>query len=271
MTELNAALIIQNCIAGRFEQNMDSTCSFIEKAAAKGAQIAVFPEMNLTGYVTGADIYSIARPVDETLTKIFTGLAENLDMTILTGLAEKGHNKKIYATHLVFKPDGRWSKYRKIHLSPPEQNFLCQGNKIKIFRTHDFNFAVQLCYDAHFPELSLSMSLKGADIIFIAHASPRGNPEEKFISWTRHLTARAFDNGIYVAALNQTGENGRNLAFPGLSLLIGPDGNLIDRSVPENGCEKIHMVKIDKTLLEKIRSHRMKYFLPNRRGDLFDI
>ncbi len=271
MTELKAALVIQNCIAGRFEQNIESSCSFIEKAAAKGAHLAVFPEMNLTGYVTGADICSIARPIDESLTRIFTTLAQSLNITILTGLAEKGQNKKVHATHLVFSPDGRWSKYRKIHLSPPEQNFLCPGNQIRIFKTHGFRFAVQLCYDAHFPELSLSMSLKGADIIFIAHASPRGNPEEKFISWTRHLTARAFDNGIYIAALNQTGKNGRNLDFPGLSLLIGPDGNIIDRSVSETGQEKIHVVTIDKAMLDKIRSHRMKYFLPNRRGDLFEI
>ncbi len=66
---------------------------------------------------------------------------------------------------------------------------------------------IQLCYDAHFPELSTRMAVNGADIIFMPHASPRGTPSQKLTSWLRHLTARAFDNGVFIVACNQNGDN----------------------------------------------------------------
>jgi N-carbamoylputrescine amidase len=112
------------------------------------------------------------------------------------------------------------------------------------------------------------MAVQGADIIFIPHASPRGSSQEKYQSWMRHLTARAFDNGIVIAAVNQTGDNTRGLIFPGLALVIGPDGNIISKFIDPN--ERLHIVDIDLDLLDRVRSHRMRYFLPNRRTDLFD-
>jgi predicted amidohydrolase len=53
------------------------------------------------------------------------------------------------------------------------------------------------------------------------------NPAEKFESWMRHLPARAFDNGVFVGACNPVGENGAGLSFPGVALLLGPDGRLM--------------------------------------------
>jgi len=113
------------------------------------------------------------------------------------------------------------------------------------------------------------MALKQADIIFIPHASPRGSSQEKYDSWIRHLRARAFDNGLYIAACNQTGDNTKGLFFPGISILIGPDGNILYKSIDET--PGIHIIKIEKAVLDEVRSHKMRYFLPNRRSDLFKI
>ncbi len=269
MKPIKAALIVQNCIAGNFKQNLESSLCFISSAAQKGADIVVFPEMNLTGYVAGPDILSICKPVNKDMIALFSNMARNLKLTILVGLAEKTPDKKIYASHLVFDPSGSFDQYRKIHTAPFEKEFFTPGNKIPVFKTQGLNFGVQLCYDAHFPELSLAMALKQADVIFIPHASPRGSSQEKFDSWLRHLRARAFDNGLYIAACNQTGDNTKGLFFPGISLLIGPHGNVIYKSIDDT--EGIHMIRIEKKLLNEIRSHKMKYFLPNRRGDLFNL
>ncbi|CCK80586.1 nitrilase-related carbon-nitrogen hydrolase [Desulfobacula toluolica] len=268
MSSVKAALIVQNCIAGNFKKNLESSLSFISSAALQGADIIVFPEMNLTGYVSGPDIVSICQPISKDIVTLFSNMSQDLKITILVGLAEKTPDKKIYASHLVFKPSGSFERYRKIHTSPFEKKYFTPGDKIPVFKSQGLNFGVQLCYDAHFPELSLAMALKKADIIFIPHASPRGSSQEKYDSWLRHLRARAFDNGLYIAACNQTGDNTKGLLFPGISLLIGPDGNVIYKSI--DGAEGIHMIRIEKELLNKTRSHKMKYFLPNRRCDLFN-
>ncbi|MCF6246546.1 MAG: amidohydrolase [Desulfobacula sp.] len=267
MTSIQTALIIQNCRAGFFEHNLAQTLDFISQSARSGAKIIVFPEGNLTGYVTGKEVLSISRALNGDIIKPLSRIAVDLKVTILTGLAEKTNQNEIFATHLVFTPDGSFQRYRKIHTAPFEKTYYSAGNDIVLFKSHGLRFGIQLCYDAHFPELSLAMALNGADIIFIPHASPRGTCQEKYDSWLRHLTARAFDNGIYVAACNQIGDNLMGLSFPGISILIGPDGNVV--SDLKTGKQNIHMVLIDTDKIKEIRSHKMRYFLPNRRQDLF--
>ena len=63
MKTFKVALIVQNCIAGNYEKNFESTLGFISKAAQKDAKFIVFPEMNLTGYTAGPDIKKISRPI----------------------------------------------------------------------------------------------------------------------------------------------------------------------------------------------------------------
>ncbi len=65
------------------------------------------------------------------------------------------------------------------------------------------------------------MAVKGAEILFLPHASPRGLAIDKHRSWMRHLTARAFDNSVFVVACNQTGYNGKGLTFPGNAVVLG--------------------------------------------------
>ena len=267
MNTIKAALVVQNCLAGNYEKNLESTKNFIGIAIEKGAQLIVFPEMNLTGYMVNDDICSVSRAVTEDMLNLFRDIAKISQATIMVGLAEKTQDKNIYASHFVFNPNGSSDVYRKIHISPFEKKYFSAGNQISIFNSHDLIFGVQLCYDAHFPELSQAMALKQADIIFIPHASPRGTSQEKFDSWARHLRARAFDNGLYIAALNQTGDNMKGLSFPGICLLIGPDGNVVYKSIDDS--EEVHIITIKKTVLSDVRSHPMRYYLPNRRTDLF--
>ncbi len=268
MTTAKVALIVQNCIAGDFNANIKSTLDFISKALQENAQLIVFPEMNLTGYVSGEKIQSITRRITSTWTNQFSIIAKENNVSILIGVAEQA-KENIFASQISFLNDGTFKLYRKIHTAPFEKPFFSAGKDVPVFKSHSFNYGIQLCYDAHFPELALSQALKNVDVIFIPHASPRGTPVEKFESWKRHLRARAFDNGVYIAACNQVGDNTQGLKFPCISLLIGPDGNILYHSIDNN--EGLHMVTLDKTVLSSVRNHKMKYFLPNRRQDLFKI
>lgn len=265
MSAIKIALVVQRCIAGHYENNLYSCLNHIHMAVEMGARVVVFPEMNLTGYTTGPKINQIAKKIDSTLLGQFNNIAVTHRTTLLVGIAEKAE-QDIYASHLVFTPSGYQGLYRKIHTAPYEKKFFSSGNEIPIFESHGLKFGIQLCYDAHFPELSLAMALKKTDIIFIPHASPRGTAQEKYESWVRHLRARAFDNGIFIAACNQVGFNG-HLSFPGVSLLIGPDGNVISTLLVKK--QDIHIIDVDISAIHNVRSHKMKYFIPNRRADLF--
>ena len=83
----------------------------------------------------------------------------------------------------------------------------------------------------------------------------------------RHLPARAFDNGLYVVACNQTGNNENGLDFPGLAVILDPAGQIINKDI--SGEENIITADLKAEKLAEVRGHRMRYFLPNRRPDLY--
>jgi predicted amidohydrolase len=83
----------------------------------------------------------------------------------------------------------------------------------------------------------------------------------------RHLTARAYDNGLYIVACNQIGDNCNGLVFPGNAVVIDPSGNILDTKLDDS--EGLLVADLTAEALEHVRGHRMRYFLPNRRPDLY--
>ncbi len=138
---------------------------------------------------------------------------------------------------------------------------------VDTFTYKDIIFGVQLCYESHFPEISTVMALRGAKIIFMPHASPRGNPEEKIQSWLRHLPGRAFDNALFVVACNQVGKTREGYSFPGAAVVLNPAGWIIAQ-YGENK-EKLVLTDLRLDELKEIKEHRMKYFIRNRRPELY--
>jgi N-carbamoylputrescine amidase len=268
MRDIRIATVVLPASIGRWQTNLDRMVPWLAAAKEQGAEFVCFPEMNLSGYAPAAldrkDALAVPGPVTDQLLQ----MARSNDLVILAGLAEKTTDHKLYATHLALCPDGRIESYRKVHIAPPEKDLFAAGNHIPVFAINGVKIGMQLCYDAHFPELTTRMALKGAEVIFMPHASPRGTPREKYNSWCRHLTARAFDNGLFVLACNQNGTNERGLSFPGLALTIGPSGDVLDKKI--DGREGMLVSDLKSEDLKRIRGHRMRYFLPHRRPDVYN-
>ena len=83
----------------------------------------------------------------------------------------------------------------------------------------------------------------------------------------RHLTARAFDNSVFVVACNQVGKNTNGLDFPGIAVAIEPSGNILQKNT--SGREGMMIADLKADVLATIRDHKMRYFLPNRRPELY--
>lgn len=261
-------LVICRSLVGNIGQNLENMEKWMILAKDQDADIVCFPEMNITGYaIRHHTVKNMAQTVSGVLADYLKSLSGKLNITLLCGLAEKDEKQRIFATHLAVKPDGSFGAYRKIHVAPPEIDVFYPADQIPVFKANGIRFGIQLCYDAHFPELTTIMALNGADVIFMPHASPRGTPGGKLESWKRHLTARAFDNGLFIAACNQTGENGQGLDFPGVGVLIDPAGQIVEFYCKNE--EGMLVADIEKQALEKVRNHRMRYFLPNRRPGIY--
>jgi len=267
MEDTRIATVVSNSPVGHTRDNLDRMVEWIRTAQDRDVTLICFPELNITGYSHHPDITRHAQKIPGPITDELGHLARNVGITILAGMVEKDDQGRLFASHLVLKPEGEIGVYRKLHTSPPEREIYTPGDQIPLFEVSGAKFGIQLCYDAHFPELSTVMALNGVDIIFIPHASPRGTAFIKHSSWMRHLTARAYDNGVFIVACNQTGDNLNGLNFPGNAVIIGPSGEILDQNL--SGKEGIMVADLRAVDLSRVRNHKMRYFLPNRRPELY--
>jgi len=256
-----------NSLPGEININLKKIESFVNEACEKKVDIICFPELSITGYIlkNPGNIYSASE--SKAIIKKIQAIARSKNLTILAGMIEISDRERPYITQIVAGPNGLLGLYRKTHLSPTERDIYKAGQSIEVFRTGNLIFGVQLCYESHFPEISTIMALKGAKIIFIPHASPRGSPEEKLRSWQRHLPSRAFDNAVFLVACNQVGQTRKGFSFPGVAIACGPMGRIIT-SYGKNK-EKMILTEIKMNELFETRRHKMRYFLPNRRPELY--
>jgi N-carbamoylputrescine amidase len=268
MQDTKVALVVHNAPVGDLEGNLAATCHWTRRAADAGARLVCFPELNLTGYCHVESVQDLAQPLTGPLADAIRALAAETGIVVLAGMIEKDAAERLYASHLVARPDGELEVYRKLHLAPPERKRYTPGSEVPLFTAAGITFGIQLCYDAHFPELSTHMARQGAEVIFIPHASPRFTAGEKHRSWMRHLPARAYDNAVYLLACNQVGKNGNGLVFAGNALVVNPSGWVNQTWLEETA--GMLVTELRTADLEYVRGHSMRYFLPNGRPELYE-
>ena len=252
---------------GEIGENLDRTASYVAQASEMGAKVVCFPELSLTGYSLQDPGHVYQELGQDAAIERVLHMARDRNMIIIAGLVERSLKDKPYISQIVAGPRGLLGVYRKTHLSPPEAGIYEPGQELNIFSDHEVTFGVQLCYESHFPEITTVMALHGIEVLFFPHASPRGGPAEKMDSWLRHMPSRAFDNGLYVVACNQVGRNREGLDFPGVAVVVGPDGRVLESYTGKE--EGLVIVDLNANLFGEVREHRMRYFLPNRRPELY--
>jgi len=134
-----------------------------------------------------------------------------------------------------------------------------------VVRYRGLPFGIELCFDGHFPEMSTALALKGAEGIFIPHASPRESGEEKEERWLRYLSARAYDNSVFLVACNPTGETENGLVFPGAAVVLDPKGEILAANRGKG--EDLLLADLKKEALLKVRENSLGFFLNKRRPE----
>jgi len=88
----------------------------------------------------------------------------------------------------------------------------------------------------------------------------------------KYMTARAYDNAVFLAACNLIGEDGTGHSFCGGALVIDPRGNIVAEAF--NNREELLVVDLDPAVLNTIRrresrSMRHSFYLECRRPELY--
>ncbi|MCL5878161.1 MAG: carbon-nitrogen hydrolase family protein [Candidatus Bathyarchaeota archaeon] len=201
------------------------------KAKQQGAELAVFPEMCLTGYVLLDQVYELAEQIPGPTTKQVETLAKKTDMHIIFGMPELSEKTQatVYNTAVLVGPRGFIGKYRKMYLPThsvfEEKRYFRPGYEPAAFQTQLGNIGLTICYDVFFPEVFRLPRLMGAQLIVCISASPAVRR-----SYFEVLTAaRAIENTCYLAYVNLAGVQD-GLQFWGGSRLVSPTGDVLAKA-----------------------------------------
>jgi predicted amidohydrolase len=211
-------------IVNDIEANLAAAADWADRAAAAGVELLLFPELSLTGYASGEPPVmpiTAGHPACRRMTELAAGRG----IILAAGFAWRENGAR-YLAHGLWLPDGTAHIYKKTHLGQRERREYAAGDQLSVFALPKVTVGIQLCLEQHFPEITQTLVLKGAQLILCPHATPRLNAAERRESWHISLRARAYDNCVYVLAANQMGDNGQGTTYHGGALLVGPAGQV---------------------------------------------
>jgi predicted amidohydrolase len=222
------ALAQMSCKRGDKAENLKRMERTVAKAKRQGAELTVFPELSLTGYVVRDQIYELAEKIPGPSIKIMEDIAKRNGMYIVFGMPELSQRTQatLHNTAVVIGPEGFIGKYRKMYLPThsvfEEKRYFRPGYQTAALDTELGKIGLTICYDIYFPEVIRLTRLEGAQLIVCISASP-GIRRSFFETLT---AARAIENTAFLAYVNLVGiEDG--LQFWGGSRLIGPNGKAL--------------------------------------------
>ncbi|MFJ4921753.1 carbon-nitrogen hydrolase family protein [Streptomyces sp. NPDC088725] len=221
MPPLRTALLQSSGSPGSVAGNLTVLDEAAGRAAHAGAGLLVCPEMFLTGYAIGEDVARLAEPAAGPGADAVAEIAVRHGLAVLYGYPERDGERVFNAAQLI-GPDGtRLANYRKTHLFGPfERAWFTPGEQPVVqAEVGGVRLGIMICYDVEFPENVRAHALAGTDLLLVPTAQMR--PFE-FVAETL-VPVRAFENQMYVAYVNRTGQEGE-FDFVGLSCLAAPDG-----------------------------------------------
>jgi predicted amidohydrolase len=205
--------------------NLDKILLELRTSAGNGADLIVFPECALSGYV----FYSreAALPYMETIpgpsTDELAAGCKELGVYAVVGMLEIAGDHCFNAAVLI-GPGGLVGKYRKNHLPfLGIDRFIDPGDQpFKVYDTPVGNIGMHICYDCNFPESARMMTLLGAEILALPTNWPEGR--EKVAQYV--INTRAFENRVHVVAVDRVG-NERGTRFIGRSKIVDAHGDTL--------------------------------------------
>jgi predicted amidohydrolase len=240
--------------------------SLLERSAAAGAELAVFPEMALTTFFPR---WALEDPEEidafyETqlpgpVTQPLFDAAGRLGIGFALGyaeLSEEGGRRRRFNSMALVGSDGVViGRYRKIHIPGSsgaeagvtthlERRYFEPGNLgFPVFPYRGVRVGLSLCNDRRWPETYRMLCLNGAQIVVLGYNTPVVLDEAPALAHLRmfhnHLPmqAGAYQNTLWVAAAAKAGlEDGQ--ALIGGSCIIAPTGEMAALSV-SNGDDVI--------------------------------
>lgn len=211
--------------------NLDRTLRMMGQAKQAGADLVLFPEVQLSPFFAkhpGRDAGRWACAPDGPEIAAIRGACRTLSLWTSPNVYLETGGKR-YDASLMIGGDGSIhgiSKmvyifqtenfYEKDYYAPSEEGF-------RVYDTPFGRIGIVICFDRHIPHSIHACAKAGAALVLVPTANLTSEPAELF-AW--EMRVQAYQNTVFVAMSNRTGEED-GLVFCGESLIAGPDGSLV--------------------------------------------
>ncbi len=265
------ALAQINTKLGDVGSNLEKHLALAHDAWKKGAELVVFPELSLTGYVLQDIAATVGhRPIDtDPVFKKLLDFSREIDMVV--GFVEEDSRYRYYISAAYLSGAKVEHVHRKVYLPTygifDEKRYFATGNSFRAFNTRFGRAGILICEDFWHVSSPYTLWMDGADMMLFTSASPgRGVTDEilgsaKWVETVNQTYAGLFTT--FIAHTNKVGfEDGLN--FFGGSTVFDPDGRLVAHAAYND--EGLTLAEIDLAQLRRTRAR-----LPLLRDERMDV
>jgi 5-aminopentanamidase len=240
------------CALGDKEENLKRMQKALKKV---DADLYVFAETYLTGYMCRDQFYPLAERTDGRSVKKVAKMAKERECSVIFGMPVEDQDIPgvLRNSAVCVSPDGEVRRYDKLFLAnfgPFEEGlYFGPGKGPVMFDVNGTKVGAIICFDVFFPEITKSYALNGAEVVVCISASPvTSRPFFEAL-----VPARAIENTIYMVYVNQVGTQLNQVYFGG-STAVGPRGeNMVKNKYYE---EDITVIETGPAQLEIARRFR---------------
>ena len=263
--------------------NLQHACELLEKAAKQGIKVACLPELFSSHYFCQSEdpaIFDWAETIPGPTTETLAEVARQNTMVIIGSIFEHRTTGIYHNTAIVLDTNGSQAGiYRKMHIPDDtlyyEKYYFTPGDLgFKTMHTSFGKIGALICWDQWYPEAARLTAMQGANVLCYPTAIG-WHPNEKqecgliqVSAWETIQRSHAIANGIYVAACNRVGHEGKKnggIEFWGNSFIADPFGHVLAKASHDK--EEIITAICDPTIQENTR--RNWPFFRDRRIDAY--
>jgi len=230
---------------GETGSNIEKIAQWAATAAREGAELVLFPELSLTGFIPTHPVGDhaawmrdavrqarrLAESVDGRAVKELVQIAKSMKTYVAAGLLEDAGNL-LYNTLVLAGPCGSVWWWRKLHVPIFETPFYNGGAGLEVADTGLGRIGGNICFDALMPESTRLLAVRNVEVVLFPFAAdPAPGTAAAWAEWAgTALRSRCAENGVFGVACNYAGEvefAGVKQSFPGGSMILGPSGEVL--------------------------------------------
>ena len=270
-TKITVALAQVSPKLGLISENLQLHLETIRQAKQSGADLVVFPELSLTGYILQDLVPDVAiNPLDAPTLQPLLEACQ--DIACVFGFVELSDRYNYYNAAAYLAEGQIQHVHRKLYLPTygmfDEMRFFAMGERLRTIPTPFGPLGLLICEDLWHPSTLYLHAQDGARVVVTLSSSPgRGVRNDEVFQtargWETLLKALSQFYTVYNIYVNRAGiEDGAY--FPGGSMVVGPSGEIVSRS--QSSREDLILAELDS---EEIR--RARLFTPVLRDERLDL